>query len=60
MDSSIKFFTTAFISFSVTQHDATNHPAYQPELLSSRTVSEVTNTRVSQMKTVKNFLNLIY
>jgi hypothetical protein len=28
-----------YISFSVAQHDVTHHPAYQPELLSSRTVS---------------------
>jgi hypothetical protein len=39
MDSSIKLFTTVYISFSVAQHDVTHHPAYQPELLSSRTVS---------------------
>jgi hypothetical protein len=39
MDSSIKFLTTVYISFSVAQHDVTHHPAYQPELLSSRTVS---------------------
>jgi hypothetical protein len=39
MDSSIKLLTTVYISFSVTQHDVTHHPAYQPELLSSRTVS---------------------
>jgi hypothetical protein len=38
MDSSINFFTTVYISFSVAQHDVTHHPAYQPELLSSRTV----------------------
>jgi hypothetical protein len=34
MNSSIKFLTT----FSVAQHDVTHHPAYQPELLSSRMV----------------------
>jgi hypothetical protein len=39
MDSSIKCFTTVYISFSVALHDFTHHPAYQPELLSSRTVS---------------------
>jgi hypothetical protein len=39
MDSSIKFLTAVYISFSVTQQDVTHHPAYQPELLSSRTVS---------------------
>jgi hypothetical protein len=39
MDSSIKFLTTVYISFFVEQHDVTHHPAYQPELLSSRTVS---------------------
>jgi hypothetical protein len=39
MDSSMKFFTTVHISFSVAQHDVTHHPAYQPELLSSLTVT---------------------
>jgi hypothetical protein len=39
MDNSIKFLTTMYISFSVAQHDVTHHPAYQPELLSSRAVS---------------------
>jgi hypothetical protein len=43
MDSSIKFLTTVYISFSVAQHDVTHHPAYQPELLSSRTVSNMPN-----------------
>jgi hypothetical protein len=38
MDSGIKFLTTVYISFSVAQNDVTHHPAYQPELLSSRTV----------------------
>jgi hypothetical protein len=47
MDSSIKFLTTVFISFSVTQHDATHHSAYQPELLSSRTVSTCVFSRGS-------------
>jgi hypothetical protein len=39
MDSSINFLTRVYISFSVTQHDVTHHPTYQPEFLSSRTVS---------------------
>jgi hypothetical protein len=39
MDSSIRFLTGVYTSFSVAQHDVTHHPAYQPELLSSRTVS---------------------
>jgi hypothetical protein len=39
MDCSIKFFTTVYISLSVAWHDMTLHPAYQPELFSSRTVN---------------------
>jgi hypothetical protein len=39
MDIVIKFLTRVYISFSVAQHDVTHHPSYQPELLSSRTVS---------------------
>jgi hypothetical protein len=39
MDSSITLLTRVYISFSVAQHDVTHHPAYQPELLSSLTVS---------------------
>jgi hypothetical protein len=40
MDSSIKFLTRVYISFFVAQHDVTHHPAYNSELLSSRTVSK--------------------
>jgi hypothetical protein len=43
MDSSMKFLTRVYISFSVAQHDVTHHLAYQPELLSSRTVSKALN-----------------
>jgi hypothetical protein len=39
IDSSINFFTRVYISFSVAQNDVTHNPAYHPELLSSRTVS---------------------
>jgi hypothetical protein len=39
MDSSITFLARVCISFSVAQHDVTHNPAYQPEFLSSRTIS---------------------
>jgi hypothetical protein len=47
MDSIIKFLTTVYISFSVAQHDVNQHPAYQPELVSSRTVSTYLSVYVS-------------
>jgi hypothetical protein len=37
----MKFLTRVYIYFSVARHDVTHHPSYQPELLSSRTVSNL-------------------
>jgi hypothetical protein len=48
MDSSIKFLTAVYISFSVAQHDVTHHPAYQPARASQLANGQYNNVLLGQ------------